>query len=453
MPVKLTNKSWISLVTSGVNPTDYLFDTVGPTNCDKNGNTLLHYAANFGDHDLCKLLLSEGWFVLHKNLRGESALDFGIPYPRVRELLEAHVKLLPSQVLDYALSSPPQILKQQARSNWQAIASPHPESVPDRKAQPPEEEPEKLVSEIPLDFGDAMHSSAHQLVDQGYFLPVGITKDPDATDWNLPEELVSEGAGMDSGKILELRSSRLASEDEDKSGFICKELEAPKLSADLTYRTLSGRVSTILLLVRVFSCIFDDRIDINNFEGLPAKRVVTDQDREEYGDSIDVMERVFDDEIIYFRTQLLDHWDEIRNLLSSEIEELLKLISTVITLNFSPRVAARQVITSEEQIDHGGSIDVMSRVFAERLFVADIAISTLKADLIKEISSLSLEMSALFDVIDKIKSFSVDDRGSAITQEDIDDYGESIEIMRRICRAELSARVNFLKDLFKILAT
>lgn len=453
MPAKLTNKSWISLVKSGVNPTDYLFEAVGPTNCDANGNTLLHYAANFGDYGLCEVLLSEGWFVLHKNSRGESALDYGISYPKVKKLLEAHVRSLPSKVLDYALSSPPIILKQQARSNWQAIASPYPNSRSDGKNQPPEEKFEKFVSEVPVASGEALNSLAHNLADQGYFAPVGATNDPDAADWVLPEELMSEGEKVAFGLNIKLTHSRSELGNEEEIASSRKKLEDSKVSVDLTYRTLSGRVSTILLLVRVFSCILNDRIDINKFEGLLAKRVVTDHDREEYGDSIDVMGRVFDDEVRFFRAQLLDHWDEMRSSLSSEIEGLLKLISTVIAMNFSPRVAARQVITSEEQIDYGESIDVMSRVFAERLSATDIAISALKADLIKEISSLNLEMSGLFDAIHKIKSFSVDDRGSAITQDDIDDYGESIEIMRRICRAELSARVNFLKDLFNILAT
>lgn len=452
MPVKLTNKSWISLIKSGINPTDYLFDTVGPTNCDKNGNTLLHYAANFGDHDLCKVLLSEGWFVLNKNLRGESALDFGISYPRVRELLEAHVKLLPSQVLDYALSSPPQILKQQARSNWQAIASPHPESLPDREAKPPEEEPEKLVSETPLDFGDAMHSFAHKLVDHGYFLPVGVTKDPDAADWNLPEELVLEGGEMDSGKILELISSRLASEDEDKIDFICKELEAPKLSIDLAYRSISSRVSTILLLVRVFSCLLNDGKHATELEGSPVRKIVTDQDNEDYGNSIYVMRRVFEDEVRIFREELLEQWASMSRSLAGEIESLAKLLSAVASMNFSPRVTARQVVTSEEYIDYGDSINVMSRVFSEKLASTDCAISNLKADLIEDIAALNLEISILLDAIDEIKSFSIDGSVSIVTKEDLEDYGESIDIMSRVCRAELSVRVSVLRNLFQLIA-
>lgn len=452
MPAKLTNKSWISLVKSGVNPTDYLFETVGPTNCDANGNTLLHYAANFGDDELCAILLSEGWFVLHKNSRGESALDYGISYPKVKKLLEAHVRSLSSEVLDYALSSPPIILKQKARSDWQAISTPRPDSRSVKKNQPPEENFEKFVSEVTVDSDEVLNAMAHSLDDQGYFAPVGATNDPDATDWVLPEELISEG-GMDFDSNIKLKHSRSEFEIEEKIDSYGKMAEDSRFAFGLTYKNLSGRVSTISLLVRVFSCILSDGIDINKFDGNTIKRFVTDQDRDDYGDSIDVMGRVFDDEVRFFRVQLLDHWDEMRSSLSDEIEGLLKLISTVISMNFSPRVAARQVITSEEQIDYGESIDVMSRVFAERLSATDIAISTLKADLIKEINSLNFEMSRLLEAIHKIKSFSVDDRRSAITQEDIDHYGESIEIMQRICRAELSARVNLLKDLFNILVT
>lgn len=92
----------------------------------------------------------------------------------------------------------------------------------------------------------------------------------------------------------------------------------------------------------------------------------------------------------------------------------------------------------------------MLRAFSEKLSPTDAAISRLKAELTSDISSLNSELGWLIDILDKLNSSSTAHGISTVTEDDMEEYGESIEIMRRLCRAEISERVLILNRLIDI---
>lgn len=255
MPAKLTHRSWISLLESRANPSDYLFDKIGPTNCDSNGNTLLHYAAYVGDHELCRVLISEGWFVLHKNVRGETALDYGVTHPSVREVLEAKVRSLPEQVLDFALSNHPQAVKEQARVNWRARTNIEPEtSLSDSDFT----NMSYVFSVTSNDFvgPPPAETSAHH----GSFSPIGNTNDPDAADWTLPEDLTLDPIQFDSDK---LPKDELSDGHRTYTDTTAKLVEVKSADTEVYFKTfegraLRGRISAMSKVVRAFTCLLDD---------------------------------------------------------------------------------------------------------------------------------------------------------------------------------------------------
>lgn len=198
MPLKLTNKSWISVIRSGRNPVEYLFNIIGPTNCDSNGNTLLHYAAYLGDYDLCKVLLSEGWFVLQKNTYGETALDYGVSHQLVKEVLDAEVRNLPPRVLDFALSSHSEELKRKSLQMWRMRFYLSLEPKSDSFSEPKEslKYQRNFSGNSESESDDSTAGTVHYQDNKGHFSPINMTSDLDATDWTVPEDLISDLGGL-----------------------------------------------------------------------------------------------------------------------------------------------------------------------------------------------------------------------------------------------------------------
>ena len=443
------------MIRSGVNPTDYLFDQIGPDNCDHNGNTFLHYAAYLGDYGLCKVLLSEGWFVLQKNTRGETALDYGVAHPSVKELLDAAVKSLAPRVLDFALSNHSEELKRQNRERWRKqpdLSSEVTSNTSSRKEEVAKstkgvpEKQEVQVSENKLVVGRILEN-------HGSFSPTKVTSDHETMDWTLPEELTNDLNELEINPVIydHHSSTDFHQNESNKVENIGKFIKMKAPIFDFTISALCGRISAISLIIEAYRSLLSDNHSSPFVAEFNIKKVLTDQDHADYGDSIAVMKRVFDDEVRILRVEMSSQWENLRATLRNELEELAKIVSDISSFNFRTQPPTRSVLSKEEEEDYDDAIDVMLRAFSEKLVITDSIMNKLKSGLIGDLNSMSVQVAELVDSIDLISFSTFGGIGSIVTEKDVEEYGSSIDVMRRLCHAELTSRLGALNKIFEII--
>ena len=220
---------------------------------------------------------------------------------------------------------------------------------------------------------------------------------------------------------------------------------------DFTISALCGRISAISLIIEAYRSLLSDNHSSPFVAEFNIKKVLTDQDHADYGDSITVMKRVFDDEVRILRVEMSSQWENLRATLRNELEELAKIVSDISSFNFRTQPPTRSVLSKEEEEDYDDAIDVMLRAFSEKLVMTDSVMNKLKSGLIGDLNSMSVQVAELVDSIDLISFSTFSGIGSIVTEKDVEEYGSSIDVMRRLCHAELTSRLGVLNKIFEII--